>query len=75
MSKSHHSSKSRLEILDSPETILYKVKKCVTDFKSEVTFEPKERPGVSNLIVLHSLATGKSFQEICNEACGLDTGK
>lgn len=75
MSKSHADPKSRLEITDSPDVIVSKVKKAVTDFTSEVTFDLVNRPGVSNLIILHSLATGKSFDEICREAAGLDTGK
>ncbi|XP_014484248.1 PREDICTED: tryptophan--tRNA ligase, mitochondrial isoform X3 [Dinoponera quadriceps] len=75
MSKSHQDCKSRLNILDNPDMLLEKVKKSVTDFTSEVTYEPETRPGVSNLINIHSLFTGKTPDEICKEAAGLDTGK
>ncbi|XP_011878448.1 PREDICTED: tryptophan--tRNA ligase, mitochondrial [Vollenhovia emeryi] len=75
MSKSHADPKTRLNILDEPDVLLEKVKKAVTDFTSEVTYEPDERPGVSNLINIHSLFTGKTPEEICKEAVGLNTGQ
>ncbi len=36
-----------------------KCKKAVTDTISVVTFDPTERPGVANLISIHSSLTGK----------------
>ncbi|KAL2719632.1 hypothetical protein V1478_011094 [Vespula squamosa] len=75
MSKSDKDLKSRLDLTDKPEVVLEKVKKAVTDFTSEVNYEPETRPGVSNLIAIHSLLTGKSPEEICKDAQGLDTGK
>ncbi|KAK1123238.1 hypothetical protein K0M31_008869 [Melipona bicolor] len=75
MSKSDQTSKSRLDILDKPEILIEKIKKAVTDFTSKVTYEPEKRPGVSNLITIHSMLTGKSPDQICSEVDGLDTGK
>ncbi|XP_012537853.1 tryptophan--tRNA ligase, mitochondrial [Monomorium pharaonis] len=75
MSKSHTDAKSRLNILDEPDVLLEKVKKAVTDFTSEVTYDPEKRPGVTNLIDIHSLLTGKMPEEICNEVVGLNTGQ
>lgn len=75
MSKSHTNAKSRLDILDEPDILLEKVKKAITDFTSEVTYEPERRPGVTNLIDIHSLLTGKTPEEICKEAVGLNTGQ
>lgn len=75
MSKSHADSKSRLNILDEPDVLLEKMKKAVTDFISEVTYEPEKRLGVTNLINIHSLFTGKTPEEICKEAEGLNTGQ
>ena len=40
------------------DTILEKCKKAVTDSTSKVTFDPVERPGVANLISIHSSLTG-----------------
>uniref|UniRef100_A0A146M209 Tryptophan--tRNA ligase, mitochondrial n=1 Tax=Lygus hesperus TaxID=30085 RepID=A0A146M209_LYGHE len=75
MSKSHADPKSRIEITDTPEQILSKIKKAVTDFTSSVKYDPENRPGVSNLIDIHALAVGRTRNEIVDEAVGLDTGK
>ena len=75
MSKSDQNQKSCLYILDDPETIRLKIKKSVTDMKSEVTFDPELRPGVSNLVCIHSRITGKDTAAICDEVQGMDTGK
>lgn len=75
MSKSHTDPKSRLNMLDEPDVLLEKIKKAMTDFTSEVTYEPEKRPGVTNLINIHSLLTGKTPDEICKEVVELNTGQ
>ncbi|OXU31168.1 hypothetical protein TSAR_006480 [Trichomalopsis sarcophagae] len=75
MSKSCSDVKSRIDLMDEPDVLLNKVKKAMTDFTSEVTYEPEVRPGVANLLNIHSMITGKTPEEICKEAEGLDTGK
>ncbi|XP_076682860.1 tryptophanyl-tRNA synthetase, mitochondrial isoform X3 [Andrena cerasifolii] len=74
MSKSSKDPKTRIEILDEPNILLEKVKKAVTDCTSKVTYEPESRPGVSNLITIHSMLTGKTTDQICLEMQELDTG-
>lgn len=75
MSKSSDDPKSKINLLDEPDVLLERVKKAVTDVTSEVTYEPQKRPGVANLITIHSVLTGKMPDQICLEAKGLDTGK
>ncbi|XP_055624580.1 tryptophan--tRNA ligase, mitochondrial [Toxorhynchites rutilus septentrionalis] len=75
MSKSDPDSKACVMLTDTPEAILEKIKKCVTDFTSEVTYQPEARPGVANLITIHSLVSDKTPQQICEEAKGLSTGQ
>ncbi|XP_076646751.1 tryptophanyl-tRNA synthetase, mitochondrial [Halictus rubicundus] len=75
MSKSSTSPKGTINILDEPHIVLERIKKAITDFTSEVTYEPDERPGIANLITIHSMFTGKSPDQICLEMQGLDTGK
>lgn len=75
MSKSDPDPKSRISLNDSVDNIVNKIKKAVTDFNSDVTYDPHNRPGVSNLISIHSFVTGKSVEEICNEAKNLNTGR
>lgn len=74
MSKSEADSKSRIELIDEPDVLCNKIKKAVTDCTSAVAYDPENRAGVSNLISIHSLITGKSIDEICYEARGIDTG-
>ncbi|KAJ3653965.1 hypothetical protein Zmor_013184 [Zophobas morio] len=75
MSKSDSDPKSRIHLVDSPDEILKKIKKSVTDFTAEVGYDPESRPGVSNLISIHSFMTGKSVDEICEEARTMNTGQ
>lgn len=75
MSKSDTDCKSRLDLTDNSDVLLEKIKKAVTDNTSQVTYDPETRPGVSNLIAIHSLLTDKSPEEICKDAQDLDTGK
>lgn len=74
MSKSSKDPKTRIEVLDEPSIVLERVKKAITDCTSKVTYEPESRPGVSNLITIHSMLTGKTPDQICLEMQGLDTG-
>ena len=53
MSKSERDHKGKIELMDSPDEIRAKLKKAMTDFTSEVTYDPENRPGVSNMIDIH----------------------
>lgn len=73
MSKSHPDPKSRIDLDDPPDRIRSKIRKALTDFTSEVTYDPEGRPAVANLVVLHGLLTGRTPQQICESARHLDT--
>lgn len=75
MSKSYPDSRGRIEITDEPDIILEKVKKAVTDCKSEVTYDPNNRPGVSTLLTMHSFISGQTPEEICEKNSQIDTGR
>ncbi|KAG5681781.1 hypothetical protein PVAND_011189 [Polypedilum vanderplanki] len=75
MSKSDPDPKSCVMLTDSPDQITSKIKKAVTDFTSAVTFDPQNRQGVANLLTIHSLASNKSIEQICDESQRLDTGQ
>ncbi|XP_061735551.1 tryptophan--tRNA ligase, mitochondrial isoform X2 [Nerophis ophidion] len=49
MSKSDPQATAAIAITDSPDDIALKIRRAVTDFTSEVTYDPAARPGVSNL--------------------------
>lgn len=75
MSKSDKDEKSKIQILDSPDVIMSNIKKAKTDFTSRVTYDPANRPGVSNLVLLHSLISKQSVERCVQEAANLDTGQ
>ena len=64
MSKSRGSQQGTVLILDSPDVIRKKFKSAVTDSGAEVRHDPEEKPGVSNLIEIMSVATGESIADI-----------
>lgn len=74
-SKSDLNSKSRITLRDNPDAIRRKIKRAITDFTSEVTYDPENRAGVSNLVGIHALVKNVSPEEICNQSKHLDTGK
>lgn len=74
-SKSDPNSKSRITLRDDPDAIRRKIKRAITDFTSEVTFDPENRPAVSNLVGIHALVKNVSPEDICKQSKGLDTGK
>ncbi|TMS06919.1 Tryptophan--tRNA ligase, mitochondrial [Larimichthys crocea] len=74
MSKSDPQAMATINITDSPDDIALKVRRAVTDFTSEVTFDPETRPGVSNLVTIHAAMAMINVEEALSQARGLDTG-
>ncbi len=59
MSKSSGSPLGTVGIMDSPDEIVRKVKKAVTDTDGVVAWDPSAKPGVTNLLSLLGAATGQ----------------
>jgi len=75
MSKSEAENENNLVLLsDSPESILKKFKRAVTDSDNEVRFAP-EKPGISNLLTIYACATGKTIPEAEAEFAGQGYGQ
>lgn len=74
MSKSDKDQNGCVYMLEKPEEILRKFKKAVTDSEACVRFDPKEKPGVSNLMQIYAVCTGKSFETIEQEFAGQGYG-
>jgi len=74
MSKSASSMTGVIELLDSPEVTLKKFKSSVTDDGKEVRFDEKSKPGISNLLTIHSALSGKSIQDLEGEFSGKGYG-
>ena len=67
MSKSAENTKNYIALLDSPETIREKIKAAVTDSASEIKYDMKNKPAVSNLLTIYSLFSGKAIAELEKE--------
>ena len=74
MSKSASSMSGVIELLDAPEVTLKKFKSSVTDDGKEVKFDEKGKPGISNLLTIHSALSRRSIQEIETEFAGKGYG-
>ena len=59
MSKSNESPQGTVLVLEDPKSIERKIKRAVTDSGDDVVFDPDTRPGVSNLLTLLGVATGR----------------
>ena len=75
MSKSHVNPKSRILITDSREEIEKKVKSALTDSVTGISYDPVNRPGVSNLLeimfYLRNDNQHQSLQELSKDYDGL----
>jgi tryptophanyl-tRNA synthetase len=67
MSKSSGSTAGVLEIMDTPESNAKKIKSAATDAEREVKFDEKAKPGISNLLTIHSTLSGKSIAALETE--------
>jgi tryptophanyl-tRNA synthetase len=57
-------------LFDEPEEIKKKVMAAVTDSGKKIKYDPKKKPGISNLILIYSLFSGKEIKEIEREFKG-----
>jgi tryptophanyl-tRNA synthetase len=64
MSKSSLSPQGTLGLLDDPATITRKIKRAVTDTEVEVRYDPKAKPGVSNLLSILGACTDRTPEEV-----------
>ena len=74
MSKSSGSVAGVIEIMDSPEANAKKIKSATTDAGREIRFGEKEKPGISNLLTIHSALSGQSIESLEAEFAGKGYG-
>lgn len=75
MSKSEIDNGGCICLMDKPEDIMRAFKRAVTDSETEIRFDVKQKPGVSNLMQIFSVCTGKSMDAIAAEFNGQGYGK
>jgi tryptophanyl-tRNA synthetase len=75
MSKSDPSDMSRINLLDPPDLIEKKIKRCKTDPIKGLTFDDPERPECNNLLTLYAILSGKTKQEVAVECQDMGWGQ
>lgn len=74
MSKTDENQRNIIFLTDTDEQITNKIKRAVTDAGNEIK-KADDKPGISNLITLYSVATGKNFLKIEEEFIGKSYGE
>ena len=75
MSKSDKDPGGCIYIMQKPEDIMRSFKRAVTDSETCVRYDPVNKKGISNLMQIYSVATGKSFETIESEFTGKGYGE
>ena len=75
MSKSDPSDMSRINLLDSPDEIQKKIKRCKTDPIKGLEFDNPERPECNNLLTLYMVLSGKTKEEVVAECQDMGWGQ
>ncbi len=75
MSKSNPNDNSRINLLDSPDVIVKKIKKCKTDQLVGLEWNNVDRPECGNLISIYQLLSNRTEDDVMNELSSLQWGK
>ncbi|CAI5504923.1 unnamed protein product [Closterium sp. Naga37s-1] len=75
MSKSAPSDMSRINLLDPPQVIANKIKRCKTDSFTGMEFGNPERPECQNLLSIYQIVTGRTKEEVEQEVGALSWGQ
>jgi tryptophanyl-tRNA synthetase len=74
MDKSADNDKGCIYLLEPINSIKKKIKSAITDSDSIVRYDKENKPGISNLMVIYSVLTNLSFEEIENKYLGKGYG-
>jgi len=64
-----------LNLLDEPAALVKKIKRAVTDTGSDIRYDPVDKPGVSNLLVIMSAVSGTPIAQLEAEFAGQGYGQ
>lgn len=70
MSKSAPSPDNYISLLDVPEEIRRKIKIAVTDSGTEIKYDEKQKPAISNLLAIYHLFSGRPVGDLEKEYRG-----
>jgi tryptophanyl-tRNA synthetase len=74
MSKTGSSPKGLIDLMEDPARIAKNIRSAVTDTDGEVRYDPENKPGVSNLLVIHSVLSGTPVEEVAASFAGRGYG-
>lgn len=74
MSKSDPDVNATINVLDEEGVIMKKFKKAVTDCDNFIAYDPDRKAGVSNLLSILAVCTGKSIEQTVADCDGLMYG-
>jgi tryptophanyl-tRNA synthetase len=63
-----------VELLEEPARTAKKIRSAVTDTGREIVYDPAEKPGVSNLLAIHSALSGTPVAELEQQYAGRGYG-
>lgn len=75
MSKSEENPQGVISMFDTPEEITKKIMKATTDSENTIKYDEENKPGISNLLNIASLISGKSINDLENEFSGKGYGE
>jgi tryptophanyl-tRNA synthetase len=74
MSKSSESQAGVVDLLDPADVVAKKFKRAVTDTETEVRFDPTAKAGISNLLTIMSVLTGRAVADLEADYAGKGYG-
>jgi tryptophanyl-tRNA synthetase len=64
MSKSSSSPTGIIELLEDPKSAAKKIRSAVTDSGREIVFDEENKPGIANLLTIHSALSGTPIPDL-----------
>lgn len=74
MSKSADSDAGLINVLDPAKQTAKKIMRAVTDDDNEIRFDREAKPGVSNLLTIYSVLSGRTVDSVVEEYAGQGYG-
>lgn len=74
MSKSAESTAGVVDLLDDPKVIAKRIRSAVTDAEREIRFDREAKPGIANLLTIHSALSGRSVEQLEQDFAGRGYG-
>jgi tryptophanyl-tRNA synthetase len=64
MSKSATSPNGLINLMDEPKVIAKRIKSAVTDTERDIRYDPKAKPGITNLLDIYAAISGRSIPDL-----------